>query len=76
MNTAVVEALIAQARLLPADERELLLLRLQLELAPGPTAPEVEAAWITEAERRLDAVDQGAMATVPWEDVRKDLGLS
>lgn len=76
MNTTTVEELITQAKLLPPEQRELLLLRLQVELLPDVVDPAVEAAWIGEAERRLDAVDRGEMATVPWDVVRKGLGLS
>lgn len=75
MHAATVDELISQAKLLPPDQRELLLLRLQVELLPEAADSAVEAAWIAEAERRLDAVDRGEMATVPWEQVRRDLGL-
>ena len=76
MNAASVEELIAQAKLLPAEQRELLLLRLQVELLPEALDPAIEAAWIAEAERRLDAVDRSELETVPWQLVRKGLGLS
>lgn len=75
MPAATVDELISQAKLLPPEQRELLLLRLQVELLPEDADPAVEAAWIAEAERRLDAMDRGEMATVPWEQVRRDLGL-
>ena len=75
MPAATVDELISLAKLLPPEQRELLLLRLQVELLPEDADPAVEAAWIAEAERRLDAMDRGEMATVPWEQVRRDLGL-
>jgi hypothetical protein len=75
MPAATVDELISQAKLLPPEQRELLLLRLQVELLPEQADPAVEAAWLAEAERRLDAVDRGEMGTVPWEQVRRDLGL-
>ena len=74
MNATADEELIAQAKLLPAEERELLLLRLQVELAPDAADPEIEAGWIAEAERRLDAVDRGEMRSVPWDEARQRLG--
>lgn len=74
MNPTVDE-LIAQAERLPVADPELLLARLQQTL-PHAIDPEIEAAWIEEAERRLDAIERGEMKTIPWEDVRKDLGLA
>lgn len=74
MNTTVDEVL-AQAVLLSPDDLELLVLRLQDRLDEFAT-PEIEAAWIAEAERRLEAVDRGESQSVPWDVVRKDLGLA
>jgi putative addiction module component (TIGR02574 family) len=74
MNPTVDE-LLAQAAKLSLDDRELLLVRLHLDLDES-TDPEVEAAWIAEAERRMEAIDRGESVTVPWEVVRKDLGLT
>ena len=73
MNPTVDE-LVAQAEQLPLAERELLVDRLRQTL-PTSIDPDIEAAWIAEAERRLDAIDRGEEKTVPWEKVRKDLGL-
>ena len=73
MNPTVDE-LVAQAELLPVADRELLLDRLRQTL-PHAIDPDIEAAWIEEAERRLDAIERGDEKTVPWDDVRKDLGL-
>ena len=75
MNAATIEDLVAQAKLLPAEDRELLLLRLQVEFAGESADRQREAAWIAEAERRLDAVERGQLGTVPWATVRQDLGL-
>jgi len=74
MNLTVDE-LLAQAAKLSLDDRELLLVRLHLDLDES-TDLEVEAAWIAEAERRMEAIDRGESSTVPWEVVRKDLGLT
>jgi putative addiction module component (TIGR02574 family) len=74
MNPTVDE-LVAQAVRLSPDDLELLVLRLQDRLDEFAT-PEIEAAWIAEAERRLEAVDRGESQPVPWDVVRKDLGLA
>jgi putative addiction module component (TIGR02574 family) len=74
MNPTVDE-LLAQAVRLSPDDLELLVLRLQDRLDEFAT-PEIEAAWIAEAERRLEAVDRGESRPVPWDVVRKDLGLA
>jgi putative addiction module component (TIGR02574 family) len=74
MNPTVDE-LVAQAEQLPLADRELLVDRLRQTL-PTSIDPDIEAAWIAEAERRLDAIDRGEEKTVPWEIVRKDLGLT
>lgn len=69
-----VDALIAQARLLSSDEFDLLMVRLEHEVAP-PADPGVEDAWMAEIQRRVDAMDRGEAKFHEWEDVRKDLGL-
>jgi putative addiction module component (TIGR02574 family) len=74
MNPTVDE-LLAQAVRLSPDDLELLVLRLQDRLDEFAT-PEIEAAWIAEAQRRLEAVDRGESRPVPWDEVRKDLGLA
>ena len=73
MNPTIDE-LVAQAEQLSEDDRELLLIRLQQALAP-PVDPAIEAAWIEEAERRLDAIDRGEMRSIPWDEAKKRLGL-
>jgi putative addiction module component (TIGR02574 family) len=70
-----VDALIAQAEALPPEEFELLVLRLNDRLHQF-ASPEIEAAWVAEAQRRMAAVDRGESVAVPWEEVRKDLGLA
>lgn len=69
-----VDALVAQAEALPPEEFELLVLRLNDRLHEF-ASPEIEAAWIAEAERRLAADDRGETTYVPWEQVRTELGL-
>ena len=35
--------------------------------------PDVEAAWVAEAERRWQEIESGAVKTIPWEEVRAKL---
>ncbi|MBA3588701.1 MAG: addiction module protein [Methylibium sp.] len=37
--------------------------------------PDVDAAWNAEIERRVDAIESGEMRAIPWDEVKKDLGL-
>ena len=71
---ATVDELVAQAEQLSVADRELLIDRLRHTL-PHLIDPEIEAAWIEEAERRLDQVERGDEKTVPWDEARKRLGL-
>ncbi|MBC7482799.1 MAG: addiction module protein [Rhizobacter sp.] len=73
MNPTVDE-LVAQAEQFSAGDRDLLLIRLQQALAPAVDAG-IEAAWMAEVERRVEAMDRGEMRSVPWEEARKRLGL-
>ena len=36
-------------------------------------APDVEAAWSAEIERRLVEIDAGTVELIPWDDVRSEL---
>ena len=52
----------------PEDRAELvglLLASLEIEEHEG-----VEAAWLKEIEKRLEAVDSGVVDTIPWTEVR------
>ncbi len=73
MNPTVDE-LVAQAEQLPVADRELLVDRLRQTL-PTFIDPDIEAAWIEEIERRLDAMDRGEMRSIPWDEAKKRLGL-
>ncbi|MDP1691253.1 MAG: addiction module protein [Burkholderiaceae bacterium] len=70
-----VDDLVAQAEQLSPDDLELLVLRLQQSLDRSAD-PTIEAAWMAEVERRADAMDRGEAKFHPWEEVRKDLGLT
>lgn len=69
-----VDELIEQVQSLSSADRELLLERLRQASAPS-IDPDIEASWLAEAERRMDAIDRGEMASIPWEDAKRQLGL-
>jgi hypothetical protein len=71
---ATVDEPAAQAEQLSVADLELLIDRLRHTL-PHVIDPEIEAAWIDEAERRLDAIECGDEKTVPWDAARNRLGL-
>ncbi len=73
MTQPTVDELARQIEGLSGDEREELLNRILL--MPAEDQAEVDASWLAEAERRLDAIDRGEDTPVPWEQVRGELGL-
>lgn len=73
MNHPSVVELARQIEGLSSDEREELLNRILL--MPAEDQAEIDASWMAEIERRMDAIDRGEMTFHPWEEVRKDLGL-
>lgn len=73
MNHPTVDELARQIEGLSSDEREELLNRILL--MPAEDQAEIDASWMAEIERRMDAIDRGEMTFHPWEEVRKDLGL-
>jgi len=58
------DELMAQAAKLSLDDRKLVLVRLQLAFEET-IDPDIEAAWIAEAERRVEALDRGEMRSIP-----------
>ncbi len=73
MNQPTVDDLARQIERLTTDEREELLSRILLMLVENQA--EVDASWLAEAERRLDAIERGEDLPVPWDVVRSELGL-
>jgi hypothetical protein len=73
MNPTVDE-LLAQAERLSPEDQELLLIRLKLAFE-ADIDPDIERAWIAEAERRLEAFDRGELRSIPWDEARKTIGL-
>jgi putative addiction module component (TIGR02574 family) len=64
-----VEELETEALKLPADERERLAIRL---LSSVESRLEFEAEWIEEVERRARELDEGAVETIPADQVIRD----
>lgn len=66
---ATTQELYERAMSLNEEERAKLvgLLLESLEMAADDG---VEAAWLKEIERRISALDSGAVKTVPWTEVR------
>jgi len=61
-----------EAAQLPEEDRATLAGLLIESIEPGPEA-EVEAAWKAEIAKRSAEIKTGAVKTIPWEDVRKEL---
>jgi putative addiction module component (TIGR02574 family) len=64
-----VEELETEALKLPADERERLAIRL---LSSVESRLRFEAEWIEEVERRARELDEGAVETIPADQVIRD----
>ncbi len=66
------ESIFAEAMALPGDERAVLIKQL-LESMDGPVDPDIEAAWIAEASRRIEAFDRGDINAMDGEPILRDL---
>ncbi len=66
-----LEELTAQAKTLPPEDRARLVEELLESLEQAP-APEVEAAWDREIERRMAEVEAGTADLIPAEDVHAE----
>ena len=64
------EALLLDALQLQTAERAELAAELIASL-DGPADSDVAAAWAAELERRVAALDAGALKLEPWEDVKR-----
>ena len=58
-----------EIRGLEPDDQEHLL-RALLEELDGPPDPNVERAWLEEAQRRSRELDAGTLATIPADEAR------
>lgn len=66
--TQAAQALLEQALSLPPEERAALADSLY-ESFHGPIDPMIEAAWVQEAEARLDAYNAGLVEARPAEEL-------
>jgi putative addiction module component (TIGR02574 family) len=71
MGTDAAE-LLARALTLPEAARAALADSL-IESLDGPVDEDAEQAWKHEVARRLQEIDSGAVETVAWDDVRRQL---
>ena len=56
-----------------SEEDRAALAGLLIESLEGEPDQDVEAAWAAEIERRVAALDSGAVKGIPWEQVRQRL---
>jgi putative addiction module component (TIGR02574 family) len=70
--TRDLKAVFREAFELPESDRATLAGLLIESLEPPPD-PDVEELWAEVAERRWREIESGAVATVPWEEVRAKL---
>jgi len=66
------ETLFREATQLPECDRATLAGLLIETLDPG-AEPDVEVAWSEEIARRVEEIENGTVATIPWDDVREEL---
>lgn len=64
------EDILSQALAMPENERAAIAERLLLSLDTR-LDPNVEEAWQQEVQRRLSEIENGDIACVPWEEVRR-----
>lgn len=68
--TKAAEAVLAEALRLDLDARAEVAAELLASL-DGPADPDAEAAWTLEIERRVAAIETGAVNLEPWTDVKR-----
>jgi len=64
------KSIIDSALELPREERARVAREIIASL-DGPADQDVDALWLAEVERRLNEVERGAAALVPWDTVRQ-----
>ncbi len=65
-----VDRILAEAMKLTDDERSELADRL---VKAVPIDPDIEKAWMDEAERRFAEEDAGKTKSIPWEEARRQI---
>jgi putative addiction module component (TIGR02574 family) len=68
--TDATRNVLAEALRLDVDARAELAAEILASL-DGPADPGAEAAWTVEIERRVAAIEAGAMPLEPWENVKR-----
>lgn len=68
--TKTAETVLADALRLDLEARAEVAAELLASL-DGPTDPDAEAAWVVEIERRVAALEAGAVTLEPWVDVKR-----
>ncbi len=68
--TKAAEAVLADALRLDLDARAQVAAELLASL-DGPADADAEAAWALEIERRVAAIEAGAVKLEPWADVKR-----
>ena len=71
MNTQSQE-LLQSALSLPEGERAEIAASLIRSL-DTETDEDVDAAWATEIQRRVEAIDRGKVRLIPWDEVMREL---
>ena len=70
MSKASNEVLADALRLEP-DARADVAAELLASRLDGPGDPDAETAWDAEIERRIEAIEAGAIRLEPWSDVKR-----
>ncbi len=65
-----VQTVLADALRLEPDARAAVAAELLASL-DGPVDPDAEAAWDAEIDRRVEAIDAGAITLESWSDVKR-----
>lgn len=68
--TKPAQAVLTEALRLDLDARAEVAAELLASL-DGPTDPGAEAAWAIEIERRVAAIESGAVKLEPWDEVKR-----
>ena len=68
--TKAAEAVLAEALRLDVDARAELAAEILASL-DGPADPDAEAAWATEIQRRVAAIESGTARLEPWDEVKR-----
>lgn len=71
--TTSTQSILDTAMALPDDERAELAAILVDSIGDGRPEAEIDAAWLAEAKRRLEAVRSGKATLVPTEEVEREL---